>query len=77
MNVERLWGASAAIGGSCTTPKGGGKGGGEGTFLGRRRGQGQGSKHPRLVHPLKGVGGYTHIYYTASLEHDLVTIYVF
>ena len=31
--------------------------GGEGTILGGRT-----NKHPRLVHPLKGVGGYIYIY---------------
>ena len=35
------------------------KGGGEGTFLGRRT---RYQQHPRLVHPIKGVGGYIFMY---------------
>ena len=48
-----LEGGRSCPGQKCHTPWGGWEGGYEGTILGGR------TNHTRLVHPLKGVGGYT------------------
>ena len=52
LNLERFGGESAANGAEVITPSGRFLGGWGGNLFRKE------NKHPRLVHPLKGVGGY-------------------
>ena len=70
--LERFWGESEANGVHLAGPRGGFWGGGWGNLFRKE------NKHPRLVHPLKGVGGYLHTRIVGCCVYDMyIYIYIF